>query len=485
MEDAMGVEQRRIGQEVADSNLLKETIGKVGVLHSDGKVRYPASVSYDMGWQKAKKTYDSLSGHGLMIGDRTKNVVAFQNFSKACLKCDLHRKNMSKLKTPDVPVEQHHCPKNYSGSSKGMEAQAALDCVNQIWTHEEIVAFIDVVCIDDDATTRAYLAHCFRDLELKGLPRPKTKSGKIKTGARNDKGKLGKDHPVIIFLADLSHRVRTYGKYLFAMKNMGAKRSPMTEMDALRLKRNFAWWLFSGASLTYDEFSDAAMSPVLHHFNDHSKCGTWCRHKNKSAEQLSHLDKYRNKEKDSFLYSQCVELIERFTSESHLRECHHKMSSQKNEAMNKSIMRYCPKDKTYSKSMALTSRLCLAIAIDTVGHSEYYVRLFAAMKLQATELTFSGLRRMWRKKEYGRMRQGRKQVKLDRRIAIRKSILKGIDELEKDKEEGRAYESGIRMAGDDDNENDKQSGEPRAKKRAKTGATKDNNKKERRTASLS
>jgi hypothetical protein len=148
-------------------------------------------------------------------------------------------------------------------------------------------------------------------------------------------------------------------------------------------------------------------------------------------------------------------------------------------------MRYCPKDKTYSKSMALTSRLCLAIAIDTVGHSEYYVRLFAAMKLQATELTFSGLRRMWRKKEYGRMRQGRKQVKLDRRIAIRKSILKGIDELEKDKEEGRAYESGIRMAGDDDNENDKQSGEPRAKKRAKTGATKDNNKKEKRTASLS
>jgi hypothetical protein len=63
--------------------------------------------------------------------------------------------------------------------------------------------------------------------------------------------------------------------------------------------------------------------------------------------------------------------------------------------------------------------------------------------------------------------------------------LKGIGALERDREEGRAYESGIRMAGDDDNEKEKQSGEPSARKRAKTGATKDNNKKERRTASLS
>jgi hypothetical protein len=111
MEDALGVEQRRIAQEVVDSNLLKETIGKVAVLCGDGKLRYPASVSYDMGWQKASRAYDSLSGHGLMIGERTKRAVAFKNFSKACLKCQLHQKKMKKLKTPDVPVKEHHCPK--------------------------------------------------------------------------------------------------------------------------------------------------------------------------------------------------------------------------------------------------------------------------------------------------------------------------------------------------------------------------------------
>jgi hypothetical protein len=49
--------------------------------------------------------------------------------------------------------------------------------------------------------------------------------------------------------------------------------------------------------------------------------------------------------------------------------------------------------------MALTSRLNLAVSIDSLGHVTYYEqRLLAAMKFQPTQLTFSGLRRMWRKK---------------------------------------------------------------------------------------
>ncbi len=50
MEDALGVEQRKIGQAVIDSNLIQETMGKESVVCDDGKIRYPLSVSYDMGW---------------------------------------------------------------------------------------------------------------------------------------------------------------------------------------------------------------------------------------------------------------------------------------------------------------------------------------------------------------------------------------------------------------------------------------------------
>jgi hypothetical protein len=54
MEDALGVEQRKIGQDVVDSNLNQETMGKEAVLCEDGNLRFPVSVSYDMGWQKLK-----------------------------------------------------------------------------------------------------------------------------------------------------------------------------------------------------------------------------------------------------------------------------------------------------------------------------------------------------------------------------------------------------------------------------------------------
>jgi hypothetical protein len=111
MEEHLGMKQVGIGTRVAASNLKMETMGKVAVLCS-GVAKYPCSVSYDMGWQKASRTYDSLSGQGLMIGHRTKRVVACHNYSKACLVCERHSKVMQKNETPDLPVRQHPCPQN-------------------------------------------------------------------------------------------------------------------------------------------------------------------------------------------------------------------------------------------------------------------------------------------------------------------------------------------------------------------------------------
>jgi hypothetical protein len=73
MELQLGVGQVNIGKRIVAWNLKKEKLGKVAVL-CDGVAKYPCSVLYDMGWQKASKTYDSLLGQGLMIGYRTKRV---------------------------------------------------------------------------------------------------------------------------------------------------------------------------------------------------------------------------------------------------------------------------------------------------------------------------------------------------------------------------------------------------------------------------
>jgi hypothetical protein len=146
MEAILGVEQREIGHQCYDLNLMKETMGKEGVLTNNRIVKYPIHVSYDMGSQKSANTYyNLLTGHGLMIGSRTKTVVAYQNYSKACGICELHVKKMEKQETLDLPVPIHNCPKNHSGSPKGMEAKAALDCVNKVWLHDKTAAFVEII----------------------------------------------------------------------------------------------------------------------------------------------------------------------------------------------------------------------------------------------------------------------------------------------------------------------------------------------------
>jgi hypothetical protein len=46
---------------------------------------------------------------------------------------------------------------------------------------------------------------------------------------------------------------------------------------------------------------------------------------------------------------------------------------------------------------------------------------------------------MWRKKEYGRMRQGQKKYKLDWRLQMRKKMIKGVIKMEKDRMAGWSY----------------------------------------------
>jgi hypothetical protein len=284
----------------------------------DCVAKYPCSVSYDMGWQKASKTYDSLPGQSLMIGYRTKRVVAVQNYSKVCNICQRHSKAMEKYETPDVAVWEHNCPRIHEGSLKGMEAKAALECVNRVWSESETRAFIDIFCIDDDASTGAYLSHSFANLDVMQMPCPTTKAGVPKRVKQDDKGRLPKNHPIITFLANLCHCVRTFGKYLWHLKNGGNNESKINVVDCLQLKRNYAWWLFSGRTQMFEDFQLSCKGPVLHHFNNHSTCGTWCKHRDKSESELAKLKKYRNKQVNNKLYLLIYEIIETFYDEDKL-----------------------------------------------------------------------------------------------------------------------------------------------------------------------
>jgi hypothetical protein len=84
-----------------------------------------------------------------------------------------------------------------------------------------------------------------------------------------------------------------------------------------------------------------------------------------------------------------------------------------------------------------------------------------------TELTFSGLRRMWRTKEFGRIYSGLRKVKLRRRIKQRDKMADVSKKTEDNAKAGRGYSSGIRMREEED-DNNEDSEEPR-KKKARTG----------------
>jgi hypothetical protein len=70
------------------------------------------------------------------------------------------------------------------------ESQSGSLSVNKVWSHSEIAAFIEIICIDNDASTKAYLQHSFADLDFNNILRPNNKKGEAKTGKRNNKGKL-------------------------------------------------------------------------------------------------------------------------------------------------------------------------------------------------------------------------------------------------------------------------------------------------------
>ena len=65
----------------------KDELDKIKTMVSQDKINYlpttvksiPISVSYDMGWNKrgGGRVYDSLSGHGFLIGCKTGQIISF------------------------------------------------------------------------------------------------------------------------------------------------------------------------------------------------------------------------------------------------------------------------------------------------------------------------------------------------------------------------------------------------------------------------
>ena len=142
-----------------------------------------------MGWQKkgTGHTYDSMSGHAYYIGVRGGKVICHIVYSKKCSVCDVS------IAMGEEPQQHDDCPRNYrTGSSKAMEATAALDLILEL---HELGVGVEFIVSDDDSTMRAHLSHI-------GV---------------HEKGMLPLDVHQPTFLCDPSHRVKVMVKEVFKL----------------------------------------------------------------------------------------------------------------------------------------------------------------------------------------------------------------------------------------------------------------------------
>ncbi|KAK3727623.1 hypothetical protein QZH41_017654, partial [Actinostola sp. cb2023] len=103
------------------------------------------AIYYDMGWQKRGSARNSRTGQGTAVGRNTGKIVDYATRNSACRICDAAGKKHQEPRS-------HDCRKNHKGSSKSMEAAAAVQIYERAKTSGiRYSTFIG----DEDSTTIA------------------------------------------------------------------------------------------------------------------------------------------------------------------------------------------------------------------------------------------------------------------------------------------------------------------------------------------
>ena len=380
MEECVGLIQIALTKEIIQENLLLESdLSPWDPVHQC----HGLSVAMDAGWTNRGngKSYNSDSCQHITIGNRTQKVVGLQYLSRCCAKCMNRGKEIgNNLRLPCSLL----CSRNYSGSSKGMESYAALETTKAIWDGSGKNICIREIVIDDDTTTKKLLTKSISELLLAGIldEWPRTLHTKVPRKVK-DSGRLPLDHPELIWLSDINHRLRCKSRREFALARAPIRVSRVTLMDAYRMKRNMCFAVFQHAALPFGAFKRQCKAVLEHHFGEHSGCGKWCPflkcNGNKQKESLLY---YRDKQKDYNMYVQLKEIHDVFTSDEALSEIHHRYSTNKCESLNKFITKFVRKDGHRCRTICAKARAFVAVGVDSCGYSCFYRRLFSKLGIR-------------------------------------------------------------------------------------------------------
>ena len=134
--------------------------------------------------------------------------------SKICTKCSIAESNGE-----EPPV--HVYSRNYYGSSKGMEIDAALHLYKRIFIDNNKKDVLKAIVADDDSSVRVLLMH----------------------PSNNPKGKFSLEVPEPEWLANSSHRTKVIAKPFYTLTQLHKTASTCTNVDAMRLKIYFDYMI--------------------------------------------------------------------------------------------------------------------------------------------------------------------------------------------------------------------------------------------------
>jgi len=141
-----------------------------------------------------------------------------------------------------------------------------------------------------------------------------------------------------------------------------------SKVDCERLKRNFGHFLLTCTdhNWTLDEMVEKSQQVILHHFNDHSVCGEWCKYRKPSVSREEEIQRQnRFRQKGGVLWKHIQQIFAELTTKDKMAQCFHCYSCQKNESLNNSMSFLAPKNKTFSLTHSLIDRAHFLVIIDT------------------------------------------------------------------------------------------------------------------------
>ena len=83
-----------------------------------------------------------------------------------------------------------------------------------------------------------------------------------------------------------------------------------------------------------------------------------------------------------------------YITEEALRMLAHPYTTQSNEAMNKSVSAFAPKEKTFSKTESLDTRVGIAAGIQILGYHDFWVLIFEDYGMRTDDNLRKFLKRM-------------------------------------------------------------------------------------------